>query len=99
MFENVKKSISKIRNINPKELWSAFSQSQRTVRRDYVDMLTSDVELQSLADARRLEAMVGEQIRADFPEISEGSYQLLVDATMHSIRKKQLQATEDIRFE
>ena len=62
-------------------------------------MLTSDVELQSLADTRRLEAMVGEQIRTDFPEISNSSYQLLVDATMHSIRKKQLQATEDIRFE
>ncbi len=99
MFENVKKSIEKIRSVNPKELWVAFSQAQNTNRRDYVDMLTSDVELQSIADNRRLEAKVGEEIRADFPEISDSSYQLLLDATMHSIRKQQLQATEDIRFE
>ena len=99
MFENVKKSIEKIRSVNPKELWAAFSQAQKVNRRDYVDMLTSEVELQSIADDRRLEAMVSEEIKTDFPEISDSSYQLLIDATMHSIRKKQLQATEDIRFE
>lgn len=99
MFENVKKSISKIRNINPKEMLLSFYQSQKVNRRDYADMLTSDVELQSIADDRRLEAMVSEEIKTDFPEISDSSYQLLIDATMHSIRKKQLQATEDIRFE
>lgn len=99
MFENVKKSISKIRNINPKEMLLSFYQSQKVNRRDYADMLTSDVELQSIADDRRLEAMVREEIKTDFPEISDSSYQLLIDATMHSIRKKQLQATEDIRFE
>lgn len=99
MFENVKKSISKIRNINPKEMLLSFYQSQKVNRRDYADMLTSDVELQSIADDRRLEAMVSEEIKIDFPEISDSSYQLLIDATMHSIRKKQLQATEDIRFE
>lgn len=99
MFENVKKSISKIRSVNPKELWLAFSQSQKVNRKDYVDMLTSGVELQSIADGQRLEAMVGREIKTDFPDISDSSYQLLVDATMHSIRKQQLQATEDIRFE
>ena len=99
MFENVKKSLSKIRNINPKEMLLSFYQSQKVNRRDYADMLTSDVELQSIADDRRLEAMVREEIKTDFPEISDSSYQLLIDATMHSIRKKQLQATEDIRFE
>lgn len=99
MFENVKKSIEKIRGVNPKELWVAFSQAQKVNRRDYIDMLTSDVELQSIADDRRLEAKVGEEIRTDFPGISDSSYQLLLDATMHSIRKQQLQATEDIRFE
>ena len=99
MFENVKKSLSKIRNINPKEMLLSFYQSQKVNRRDYADMLTSDVELQSIADDRRLEAMVSAEIREDFPEISDSSHQLLVDATMHSIRKQQLQATEDIRFE
>ena len=42
--------------------------------------------------------MVGEQIKTDFPEISDKSFELLVDATMHLIRKKQLQATDDICF-
>lgn len=99
MFKNVKKSIEKIRSVNPKEMLVAFSQFQKTTRRNYVDMLTSDVELQSIADAKRLEAMISDELKTDFPEISDESFKLLVDATMHSIRKKQLQATEDICFE
>lgn len=99
MFENVKKSIAKIRQVNPKEMWLAFSQSQKTNRRDYVDMLTSDKELQSIADTRRLEAMVRAEITTDFPEINDSTLELLIDASMHSIRKQQLQATENIQFE
>ncbi|MCR5266055.1 MAG: hypothetical protein K6E29_05615 [Cyanobacteria bacterium RUI128] len=99
MFDNLKKSINKIhQSINPKSLWLSFAQSQQVSRRDYSDLLTSNTELQTLADERRLEAMVGEQIKTDFPEISDASFELLVDATMHLIRKKQLQATDDIVF-
>lgn len=98
MFNNLKKSIEKIQRINPKSLWLSFAQSQKIARRDYTDLLTSNTELESLADERRLEAMVGEQIKTDFPEISDRSFELLVDATMHLIRKKQLQATDDIYF-
>ena len=98
MFENLKKSIQKVTTINPKSLWLSFAQAQRVNRRDYMDLLTSNVELKSLADGRKLEAMVGEQIRTDFPEISDSTFELLVDATMHHIRKKQLQATDDICF-
>ncbi len=98
MFNRLKKSIEKVKNIDPKSLWLSFSQAQKVNRRDYVDMLTQDTELQTLADERRLEAMVGEQIKTDFPEISDKSFELLVDATMHLIRKKQLQATDDICF-
>ena len=99
MFDNLKKSIGeKLQTINPKSLWLSFSQAQKVNRRDYFDMLTSNTELQTLADERRLEAMVGEQIKADFPEITDKSFELLVDATMHLIRKKQLHATDDICF-
>lgn len=98
MFDNLKKSIKKVQNINPKALWLSFSQSQQVNRRDYSDLLTSNTELKSLADERRLEVMVGEQIKEDFPEISDKTFELLVDATMHYIRKKQLQATDDICF-
>ena len=98
MFDNLKKSIEKVQNINPKSLWLSFAQSQQVNRRDYSDLLTSNVELKSLADERKLEAMVGEQIKADFPEITDSTFELLVDATMHYLRKKQLQATDDICF-
>ena len=79
-------------------MWLSFAQAQQVNRRDYSELLTSNTELQTLADERRLEAMVGEQIKTDFPEISDASFELLVDATMHLIRKKQLQATDDIVF-
>lgn len=98
MFDNLKKSIKKVQSINPKALWLSFSQSQQVNRRDYTDLLTSNIELKSLADEKRLEAMVGEQIKTDFPEITDSSFELLVDATMHHLRKKQLQATDDIYF-
>ena len=98
MFENLKKSIEKFQQINPKSLWLSFAQSQRVRRRDYSELLNSTTELKSIADMKRLEAMVGEQIKTDFPEITDKSFELLVDATMHNIRKKQLQATDDICF-
>jgi hypothetical protein len=98
MFDNLKRSLKKVQHINPKALWMSFAQSQKVSRRDYTDLLTSNTELQSVADNRRLEAMVGEQIKTDFPEISDKSFELLVDATMHYIRKKQLQAMDDICF-
>jgi len=98
MFNRLKESVKNISKINPISLLTRFKQSQSIHRRDYVDYLTSDEELQTIADAKRLEAMVGEQIRADFPDISDSSFELLTDATMHLIRKKQLQATDDICF-
>lgn len=98
MFDNLKKSIKNIQSINPKSLWLNFAQSQRVARRDYSDLLTSNTELESLADGKRLEAMVGEEIKASFPDISDASFELLVDATMHLIRKKQLQAMDEYVF-
>ena len=98
MFDNLKRSIKKIQKINPKSLLLSFAQSQKVQRKDYSELLNSTTELKSVADTRRLEVMVGEQIKTDFPDISEKSFELLVDATMHYIRKKQLQATDDICF-
>lgn len=98
MFNRLKESVKNFSKINPISMLARFRQEQSIHRKDYVDFLTSDVELQTVADEKRLEAMVGEQIRADFPDISDSSFELLVDATMHLIRKKQLQATDDICF-
>ena len=98
MFDNLKRSIKQIQQINPKSLLLSFAQSQKVKRKDYSQLLNSNTELKSIADTKRLEVMVGEQIKTDFPDISEKSFELLVDATMHHIRKKQLQATDDICF-
>ena len=98
MFDNLKRSIKQIQQINPKSLLLSFAQSQKVKRKDYSELLNSNTELKSIADTKRLEVMVGEQIKTDFPDISEKSFELLVDATMHHIRKKQLQATDDICF-
>jgi len=98
MFDNLKRSIKNIQKINPKALLVSFAQSQKVKRKDYTELLASNTELKSLADERRLEAMVSKQIKIDFPEISENTLELLTDATMHLIRKKQLQAMDDYCF-
>ena len=81
-------------------MWLSFASSQKSHRKDYVDMLASDKEIQTLSDERRLEAMVREQLKMEFPNLENSStYELLVDAVVHNIKKKQLQATDDIKFE
>lgn len=78
--------------ISPKFRWLSFSNKQNKTAQDYIEMV-SGVELQSMSDAQKLEAMVREQLKADFPNIeNQKSYELLVDAVMHNLRKKQLQA-------
>ena len=60
---------------------------------DYVGIISGVDELKSNSDARRLEAMVRAQLKEEFPNIENmKSYELLVDAVMHNLRKKQLQA-------
>ena len=61
--------------------------------------MVSGVELKSMSDASRLEAMVREQLKAEFPNIENSkSYELLVDAVMHNMRKKQLQAMDNLEI-
>ncbi len=99
MFENLK-LIQKLKKIDPKAMWLSFASSQKSHRKDYVEMLTDNKELQTLSDERRLEAMVREQLKSEFPNIeNSASYELLVDAVVHNIKKKQLHATDDIKFE
>ena len=99
MFRNLK-LIQKLKSIDPKAMWLSFASSQKSHRKDYVDMLAGDKEIQTLSDERRLEAMVREQLKIEFPNIENSStYELLVDAVVHNIKKRQLQATDDIKFE
>lgn len=94
------KLVEKLKSVDPKALWLNFASSQKNRRKEYVDMLAADKEIKTLSDERRLEAMVREQIKMEFPNIeNSSSYELLVDAVVHNIKKKQLQASDNIRFE
>ena len=99
-FNNLK-IVKKFKSeISPKFRWLKFAnKNANKTSRDYIQMV-SGVELQSMSDALKLEAMVREQLKADFPNIENmKSYELLVDAVMHNIRKKQLQATDNLDIE
>ena len=55
----------------------------------------SATELKIKSDEQRLEAMVRQQLKEEFPNIEKSpSYDLLVDAVIHNYKSKQLQATD-----
>ena len=77
----------------------AFSESQRQMNEHYIESLSSN-ELKIKADEQRLEAMVRQQLKEEFPNIEKSSsYDLLVDAVIHNYKSKQLRATDDAVIE
>ena len=81
--------------INPKANLLTFSQGQREANEEYIKSLTS-TELKIKSDEQRLEAMVRQQLKEEFPNIEKSSsYDLLVDAVIHNYKSKQLQAIDD----
>ena len=102
MFENIKnlKILKKLKeNADPKQRWMDFA-NRNTLDKsttEYLESITGAENLQSLSDNQELEAMVRAQLKEEFPNIEKGkSYELLVDAVMHNLRKKQLQAEDDM---
>ena len=86
-------SLKKI--INPKINLMTFSNSQKFANEEYIKSLSS-TELKIKSDEQRLEAMVRQQLKEEFPNIEKSSsYDLLVDAVIHNYKSKQLQATDD----
>ena len=62
---------------------------------EYIKSL-SGAELKIKSDEQRLEAMVRQQLKEEFPNIEKSaSYDLLVDAVIHNYKSKQLQAADD----
>ena len=99
-FNNLK-IVKKFKSeISPKFRWLTFANKNADkTSKEYIQMV-SGVELQSMSDAIKLEAMVREQLKAEIPNVeSMKSYELLVDAVMHNIKKKQLQAMENLDIE
>ena len=82
--------------ISPKLRWLNFMNRDKK-NADYISMISGVDELKSSSDERRLEAMVREQLKEEFPNIENmKSYELLVDAVMHNYMKKQLQAQDEL---
>ena len=82
--------------------WLAFSNKNTLDKSttDYLEAISGVDNLQTLSDEQELEAMVRAQLKEEFPKIeSMKSYELLVDAVMHNIKKKQLQADDNLDIE
>ena len=95
MFKNLKLK-EKIKMLSPKLRWLGFTKKQRLTNREYLDAITTGEELKTISDEQRLEAMVRQQLMNEFPNIeNSASYELLVDAVIHNIKSKQLQAIDD----
>ena len=78
-----------------KDSISSSSDNQNLIDEDYMKSLSS-TELKIKSDEQRLEAMVRQQLKEEFPNIEKSSsYDLLVDAVIHNYKSKQLQASDD----
>jgi hypothetical protein len=94
-FKNLKIVKQMKTQISPRLRWLTFAGKTDKTSPEYVRLISGVDELQSSSDERRLEAMVREQLKAEFPNVeSMKSYELLVDAVVHNMKKKQLQADE-----
>ena len=81
--------------LNPKANLLTFSQGQREANDDYIKSL-SKTELKIRSDEQRLEAMVRQQLKEEFPNIEKSpSYDLLDDAVIQNYKSKQLQAVDE----
>ena len=93
---NLKKFLNSVKEaLDPRANLNTFSQNQAQERDNLIQSLSSN-ELKIKADEQRLEAMVRQQLKEEFPNIEKSSsYDLLVDAVIHNYKSKQLQATDD----
>ena len=92
------KIVKKLQQVSPKLKWLMFSQMQDyKINSEYIDMICSDASKEVNSDNDRLEAMVRESLVKEFSPSVENmkSYELLVDAVVHNLKKKQLQATDN----
>ena len=85
------KIVKQLKSIKPRLKWLMFSQMQDyKVNSKYIDMICSDNDTQTAND--KLEEMVKESLIREFtPEIQNmKSFDFLVDAVVHNLKKKQL---------
>ena len=97
-FKNLKIVKNLKQQISPKLRWLNFmNHNIDKSSPDYVRLISGVDELKSSSDERKLEAMVREQLKEEFPNIENmKSYELLVDAVIYNYKKKQLQAMDEL---
>lgn len=96
-FKNLK-IVKKLKEVSPKLKWLMFNQMQDyKINSEYINMICSDSSKEINSDDKRLEAMVRESLVKEFsPSVEKmQSYELLVDAVVHNLKKKQLQANDN----
>ena len=102
MFDRIRnlKIVKKLKeSISPKFRWLTFA-NKNTLDRSTTEYLENLSDVKSISDNMELEAMVRAQLKEEFPNIENmKSYELLVDAVMHNLRKKQLQTDDNLDIE
>ena len=91
------KLVKSLKAVKPRLKWLMFSQMQDyKINSNYIDMICNDEEKSPNSDNNSLEAMVKETLIKEFgPSIqNSSSYELLVDAVVHNLKKKQLEALD-----
>ena len=97
-FKNFK-IVRKLANISPRLKWFMFKSLQDyKIGTKYIDYLIPDDQKTRGYDNDKLEKMVRETLAKEFPpKIKDAkSYELLVDAVVHNLKKKQLESMGDI---
>lgn len=100
-FRNFK-FVKKLKNIAPKLKWVMFKNIQDyKINSEYIDYIIPEEKKSIEFDNIKLENMVKESLIKEFgPEIKNSkSYNMLVDAVVHNLKKKQLEAFDDIEEE
>lgn len=91
------KFVKSLKTAKPRLKWLMFSQMQDyKINSSYVDMICNDETKIPNANGETLETMVKETLIKEFgPSIqNSASYELLVDAVLHNLKKKQLEALD-----
>ena len=95
-FKNLK-FVKTIKNLSPKLKWFMFKSIQDyKIGSKYIDYLIPDDNKGIEKDSERLENMVKETLIKEFgPNVKDmKSYNLLVDAIVHNLKKKQLKGLD-----
>ena len=93
------KIVKKLSSIKPRLKWLMFSQMQDyKINSKYIDMICNDNDVKT--DNDKLEELVRESLIREFtPEITKmKSYDFLVDAVVHNLKKKQLTNFDKIQI-